>query len=100
MGQVGHQWLGLRLQAPPGLHNPSHSRPPQRQHHNRKRGQQPDIPEADRRLFRRCRVHGGDGGYDDQDLYALTLARCRVLVALVERFENTPSEGLALVDFY
>ena len=42
----------------------------------------------------------GDGGYDDEDLYALTLARGRVLVAPVERFENTPPERLALADFY
>lgn len=42
----------------------------------------------------------GDGGYDDQNLYALTLARGRVLVAPVERFENTPPERLALADFY
>jgi len=42
----------------------------------------------------------GDGGYDDQDLYALSLARGRVLVAPVERFENTPPERLARADFY
>lgn len=41
-----------------------------------------------------------DMGCDDRDLYAISMARGRVLVTPVKRFEGTPPERLALADFY
>lgn len=43
----------------------------------------------------------GDGGYDDRDLYALTMARGRVLVTPVDGIgRHTPPERLARAEFY
>lgn len=41
-----------------------------------------------------------DGGCDDWKLYALSMARGRVLVTPVERCENMSPDRLALADFY
>jgi Transposase DDE domain len=42
----------------------------------------------------------GDSGYDDHDLYDLSVAKGFQLVCPVQRYEHTPANRLELINFY